>query len=154
MAFQGCSRSRSKLGDLINTAPSATVLMKECIIGFASKTKIRGKSEGRPWGASHYACSNEKWTRKGYELFRNESGDFSRDYWIGDPLIIESELGFANHAPACWSCANKMMTCLLLLAGRTDGHGIRPRSLKVETISTSMTGVAKGNPNLYQLASQ
>ena len=79
-------------GDLLNTAPPKTVLTKEGLIGFASKTKTRGRSEGRPWGASHYAFSNEKRLRKGYELFKNQSADFSRDYWIGKPLILEPEL--------------------------------------------------------------
>ena len=46
------------------------------------------------------------------------------------------------------------MTCLLELAGRPGGHGARPHSLKVTTISTLMTEVAKGQSNLPQLAVQ
>ena len=61
---------------------------------------------------------------------------------------------FANQAPALWSCADKMMTCLFFQAGRPDGRGIRPRSLNVATISVSMTEVIKGRANLSQLAIQ
>ena len=85
-------------GDLINTSPPTTVLMKEGLVEFSEKTKTGGKSEGRPWGASHYAFSGEKWFRKGYELSKNESGDFSRCFRIGKPLILESEFGFPNQA--------------------------------------------------------
>ena len=46
------------------------------------------------------------------------------------------------------------MTCLLFQPGRPDGHGIRPHSLKVATISTFPTEVTKGNANLSQLAIQ
>ena len=46
------------------------------------------------------------------------------------------------------------MTYLLFLAGRPDGHGIRPHIIKVETISTLMTEGAKGDANLSQLAIQ
>ena len=92
--------------------------------------------------------------QKGYELFKNESVDCSRDFGIGRPLLLESELGFPNHVPAFWSCADKMMTSLLFQAWNPDGHGIRPRSLKVATISTLMTEVAKGRENLSRLAIQ
>ena len=47
-----------------------------------------------------------------------------------------------------------MMTCLLALAGRPKGRGIRPNSLKVTTISTLMTDGAKGKSNLSQLSIQ
>ena len=79
-------------GDLIYTSPPATVLMKEGLICFATNTKTRGKSEGRHWGESHYAFPNEEWIRKGYAMFKNDFVDFSRGYWIGRPLILESEL--------------------------------------------------------------
>ena len=46
------------------------------------------------------------------------------------------------------------MPCLLFQAGHPEGHGIRPHSLKVTTISTLMTEVIKGQANLYQLAIQ
>ena len=130
-------------GDLLNTAPTTLVLLKEGIIGFAEKTKTRGKSEGRPRVASNFDFSNENWIVGGFGLFKQESGDFARDYWIGQPLFTESETGFFNQAPAFWSCGNKMMTFRLYLAGRPDDHGIRPHSLKVATIPTLMTEVAK-----------
>ena len=53
-----------------------------------------------------------------------------------------------------WSSADKRMTYLLKISGRPGGHGIRPRSLKVTTISVIMADVAKGLENLSQLASQ
>ena len=139
-------------GDLLNTATATTVLMQEGLIGFAVKTKTMGKYEGRPCGASRYAFSNGKWLRDGFGLFRNDSGDLSRDFWIGRPLTIESELGFPNQDPAFWSCSRKVMTCLLFQADHPEGHGVRPNSLKVTTISTLATAVAKGNANLSQLA--
>ena len=36
--------------DLLNTSPTTLVLLKEGLIGFAAKTKTRGKSAGRHWG--------------------------------------------------------------------------------------------------------
>ena len=58
-------------GDLVNTSPSALVLMKEGPVKFAAKTKTRGKSEGRLWGACSYAFStvNKDWIRQYYVLF-------------------------------------------------------------------------------------
>ena len=44
--------------------------------------------------------------------------------------------------------------CLLFQDGHPEGHAIRPHSLKVTTISTLMTEIAKGNANLSQLAIQ
>ena len=110
--------------------------MKEGLIGFAAKTKTRGKPEGRPRGGgpSNFSFSNEKWLADGRVLFQNNTGGSPRDFWIGRPLVSESELGFPNRAPAFWPCANKMMSLLLFLAYRTEDHGIRPLSLKVTTI--------------------
>ena len=105
-------------------------------------------------GQSYFSFPNEKWLRGGYQLFLYESGDSSRDFWIWQSLVSESEIGFANHAPAFWSCANKMMTCLLSLADPKDDHGVMPHSLKVTTISAIMSEIAKGNANLSQLAIQ
>ena len=65
---------------------------------FAAKTKTRRKSEGMPFGASRCALSNEKWLRDGFELFLIDSGDLSRDFRVGKPLVIESELGFPNQS--------------------------------------------------------
>ena len=87
-------------GDLVNGSPATTVLMKEGLIGFGAKTKTGGKSGGRPWRASHFSFSNEKWLSGGYQLLLEESGDSIRDFWIGRPLIPESEIGFFNQAPA------------------------------------------------------
>ena len=46
-------------GDLLNTSPHTLVLVPGGLQGFSAKTKTRGVSEGRPWGASDYAFSNE-----------------------------------------------------------------------------------------------
>ena len=46
------------------------------------------------------------------------------------------------------------MMCLLFQEVHTGGHGIRPHSLKVTTISTFLTEIAKGIANLPQLAIQ
>ena len=105
-------------------------------------------------GESDFAFSNEKWLSGGYQLFLNDYGDFSRDFWIGQPLISESEIGFFDQSPAFWSCADKMMTYLLFLAEHKDDHAIRPNSLKVTTISTIMEEIAKRNANLSHLAIQ
>ena len=83
-------------------------------------------------------------------MFRNDSGEFGRDFWIVPPL--EYEVGGFNQVPAFWPCANKMMTCLLEADGLPEGHGVRPHSLKVAEISALMTGVAEGQANLSQLA--
>ena len=90
-------------------------------------------------GGSRYSSANKQWLRDGFGLFKNDSVDLSRDFWIGQPLVTGSELVFPNQAPALGHCANKVMTCLLFQAGHLDGHGIRPHSLKVTTISTLMT---------------
>ena len=45
--------------DLLNTSPNTLTLNTEGLIGFAAKTKSRGVDEGRLWGASNYAFSNE-----------------------------------------------------------------------------------------------
>ena len=45
-----------------------------------------------------------------------------------------------------------MMAYLLEVGGSLDGHGVRPRSLKVATISALMAGVGKRQDNLSQLA--
>ena len=80
--------------------------------------------------------------------------DFSRDFWVGKPLIVESELAPPNHSPAFWYCSDKTMTRLLFHVGRPNGHGIRQHSLNVTTISVLMTEVIKGHANLSQLAFQ
>ena len=69
-------------GDLLNTAPNTLVLLKSGLFWFAAKSKTRGKSEGRPCGASNFAFSNEKWLGDGYNLFKQNSGDPDRDFWI------------------------------------------------------------------------
>ena len=76
--------------------------------------------------------------------------EFSLDFWIRRPL--ESEVGNFNRAPAFWPCANKMVTYLLEADGHPECHGVRPRSLRVTTISALTTEVAKGQENLSQLA--
>ena len=96
-----------------------------------------------------------RWLRDGIELFKNESGDLSRDFWIGRALVIESELGFPNQSHAFWSCANKVMPSLLFQAEKPECHWIRPHSQKVTTISTLITAVIiKGQADLSQLAIQ
>ena len=121
-------------GDLLNTAPNTLVLVKDGLIGFAAKTKTRGVSEGRHWGASNFSFSNDKWLEDGYNLFMQHSGNLDRDFWIGQPLFLETELGFFNQVPDFWSISNKMMTTPLERANYMEEHSIRPHSLKVTTI--------------------
>ena len=109
-------------GDRLNTAPPATVLMREGLIGFAEKTKTTGKSEGRPWVGSHYAFSKKAWIRTVYEMCRNYSCEFNRDFWIGQPLMYESEFRTFNHSSEFWHCSDKMMTYLLGIAGHPEGQ--------------------------------
>ena len=91
----------------------------------------------------------------GVHLFKENSGGFPRDFWIGHPLFMESEMGFFNQSPAFWSCADKMMTLLLERADfLEEDHGIRPHSLKVTTISSLMGEIIQGRANLAQLAVQ
>ena len=75
-SFRLAVASCLRWADLISTAPSTSVLMKEGLIGFAAKTKTGGKSDGRPLGGggSHYAISNEKWLRDGFEFPQTEFG--------------------------------------------------------------------------------
>ena len=105
-------------------------------------------------GASNFAFSNENWLEEGFLLFQESTGDFARYFWIGQPLVIESEMGPPNQSPAFGPCADKMMTVLLDLAGVREENGIRPHSLKVATISGLMGEIAKGKKNLSQLAPQ
>ena len=139
-------------GGLLNTTPSTTVLMKECLIGFEEKTKQGGSRKANHWGGSRYALPKKEWIHIAYEMFRSDSWEFSRDFWIGQPLDYESELGTSNHVPACRSCGNKVMTYLLEVTGYPEGHGVRPRSLKDTTISALMMAVARGQANLSQVA--
>ena len=71
-----------------------------------------------------------------------------------DCWCMSLSLGTFNHAPAFWSCANKMVTYLLEAATRPESHGIRPHSLKVTTIHGLMTEVGKGHSDISQLAIQ
>ena len=123
-------------------------------VGFAAKTKTRGKSDGMTWGSSRYSFSNGKWLRGGFELVLTDSRNLSRDFWIWKPLLIESELRFPHRPPAFWSFADKVMTCILFQAGRPEGHAIRPNSLKAATISNLTTEFIKGKANFSQLAIQ
>ena len=141
--------------DLLNSTPNTLTLTTGGLTGFAARTKTRGVSEGRPWGASDYAYSNEKWMLDGYTLFISRSGNLNRDFWIGQPMFSEIQNGFFNNAPAFWSIANKLMIILLARVNFQEaGHGIRPHSLKVTTISALTTEIVKGNGNLAQLMAQ
>ena len=91
-SFRVAVAAALRWGDLINTAPATTVLTHDGFIGFAGKTKTMGNPEGRPWGATRYSFSNGKWLRGGFGLFLTDSGDLSRDFWIGKPLVIASVL--------------------------------------------------------------
>ena len=93
---------------LLNTAPPTTVLMKECLIGYAAKTQTGGKSEGRPWGGGvimHFLTMNGyvKCAKCSEMILANLIGIF----WIVRPFIYESELGALKQAPAFWHCAEK-----------------------------------------------
>ena len=96
--------------------------MKEGLIAVAAKTKP-GESPMVGHGGKVAALFLIKWLRGGFEFLKNESGDLSRNFWIGQPLVIESELGFPNQAQAIGSCENKAMTCLLFQAGRPKVMG-------------------------------
>ena len=87
-------------GDLLNAGPATLVLLKEGLVGLASKTKKRGKSEGRNRGASNFAFPNKNRLESGFRLFGGKSGGFSRAFWIWGPLFMESGLGICNQAPA------------------------------------------------------
>merc|ERR1712112_708539 len=70
-------------------------------------------------------------------------------------MVSEVQNGFFNNAPAFWSIANKLMTILLDRVNfQEEGHGIRPHSLKVTTISALTTEIVKGKGNLAQLSAQ
>ena len=62
-SFRVAAVAGLRWSDLLNTAPSTLVLIKAGLIGFASKTKTRGKSEGRPRVACNFAFSNENGPR-------------------------------------------------------------------------------------------
>ena len=141
--------------DLLNSTPNTLILTTGGLTGFAAKTKTRGVSEGRPWGASDYAYSNEKWMLDGYTLFMSHSGNLNRDFWIGQPMFSEIQNGFFNNAPAFWSIANKLMIIPPERANFQEvGHGIMPLSLKVAAISALTTEIVKGKGNLAQLSAQ
>ena len=138
----------------LNASTSTLVLMGECLTRCAAKTKTRGKSDGIPWRKRSYALSKEikDWLQKGYELFRKESGKSDRDFCAFQPLGSEGK-NFTP-VPSFWYCAYKMVTYLLDLVWLPMGHGVRPNSLKVTTISALTTNVADGQANLSQLAIQ
>ena len=104
-------------------------------------------------GASNFSFLTKNGSRAGFSYPKKTQGP-PRDFWIGQPLVLESELGFFNRPHAFWSCANKMMSVLLSLADVHGDRGIRPHSLKVTTIDVLMVGIAKGKANLSQLAFQ
>ena len=128
-------------GDLLCTAPATLVLMKEGLIGFAEKKPkpVESLKEDIA-GAIDFAFSNEKWLSGGFLLFQENTWDCARGFWIVQPLVLESEIGFPNQVPAFWHCANKMMSVLLPFADFHEDRGIRPHILKVETISALMGG--------------
>ena len=72
------------------------------------------------------------------------------DFRICRPL--ESEGKNFTPCPLFWVCTDKMMTYLLHLLGRPEGHGIRPRSLKAATISAPTIEEAQCRSDLSQLA--
>ena len=97
-------------GDLLNTAPPETVLMKSGHIGFATKTETRGKSEGRPCVCGGVVMH---FLKKGGYVKGKTCSEMVRGDLIGisgRPLMYASELGTFNQAHAFWPSANKMMT--------------------------------------------
>ena len=143
MVFQGGGIGRSKVGRSADYITIHDSLNERGAHMVRCKTKTRKKADVM------------RWLRDGIELFKNESGDLSRDFWIGRALVIESELGFPNQSHAFWSCANKVMPSLLFQAEKPECHWIRPHSQKVTTISTLITAVIiKGQADLSQLAIQ
>ena len=69
---------------------------------------------------------------------------------MGQPCVSESN--YPTNVHAFWSCANAMILALLRLVKRSEGHGIRPNSLKVTAISALMTEVIQGNGYSAQIA--
>ena len=60
--------------DLLNAAPTTLVLLREPLIGFAAKTKTRGKSEGSHRCATNFAFPNEEWAAAGFHRFKENPG--------------------------------------------------------------------------------
>ena len=85
--------------------------------------------------ARNFAFPNENWISGRFLLLRENAGDSALDFWIGQHLVLGSEIGFRNKAPAFRPCVNKMMNVLLDHAEFHEDRGIRPHSLKVPTIS-------------------
>ena len=73
--FRVAVASGLRWGDLLSNAPATTVLMEECHIGFAAKTKTMGKSDGRPCGDSNFSFPNENLLSAGLLLFRENTRD-------------------------------------------------------------------------------
>ena len=82
-SFRLAVASDLRWGDLLNTAPATLVLIKEGPIGFAAKTKTRGKYEGGGLaGGSNFAFSNENRLTGGFLLF-------PRKYWGFHPIFLD-----------------------------------------------------------------
>ena len=99
-SFRVAVAARLRWGDLLNTDPTTTVLMKEGLFALAAKTKTSGKSEGTHWGWAGVGPINFYFLTKklsgGYLLTQNKAGGPPRDFWICQPLAFESELGSFN----------------------------------------------------------
>ena len=130
-------------GDLLNTAPPTTVLLKEGLIGFAEKPKTRGSlwvgHAGRV--ITHFLTKNG--CIQGMNCSKTSLWILAEIFGYATSNNNRVCIRFSNPTNAFLSCASKMMTCLLFQSGRPDGHAIRPHSLKVATISVSMAEVAK-----------
>ena len=118
------------------------------------KQKTRSGPEVVDWGLSLFLCyKRSRMIKTGYAVFIERPGEYKRYFRIGRPFG-DTRNGF-NLAPAFWPCTDKMRIVSLLRAvGRPEGHGIRPHSLKVTTISALMTKVARWNADSPKLATR
>ena len=141
MVFQGSSRS--KVGWSAKYCAGNNSLNERRSHWLRRRNKTSGKSEGSPWVLSIFLFPTKNGAHMGSYSSEITRGDFSRNFWIGQPLVSESELGFFNQIPAFWSFASKMMS-ILFPPEHPGGRGIRPHSLKVTTIAVLMGGNCQG----------
>ena len=93
--------------DLLHASPKTLVLQKAGLIVFAARTKTRGVSERRPWGARSFSCNAAKnsWAETVFDLFARGRGPPDRDLRIGQPLE-NNDCHFSNARNFDWALAN------------------------------------------------
>ena len=109
-------------GDLLNMAPPTLSLMGDGVTGVTSKTKTRGKPDGRSRGSGNfpYSVTNTPFFQGGRGIFLIHSMNLERDFgnmetlWArGHPVLrnaIFSVLRQRNHTPfRKWQTAQRAM---------------------------------------------